>query len=67
MSYGCYNRAPFKPEQVLHGRDSQDGTRIIVKVPFRNSLTCNYTHTELGRCDPGCEGCKHKEQHDTQS
>lgn len=58
--YGCHDREPFKPAQVLHGHDSQTGRPIRVLVPFRNSPDCNFTFTELGRVDPKCDGCKHK-------
>lgn len=60
MAYGCKDRPPFKTEQVLHGMDSQTGFYIRTVVPFRNSPDCNFTHTELGKKDPGCTGCKHK-------
>lgn len=60
MTYGCYDRAPFAPEQVLHGIDSKTGQQIVTRVPFRNSPDCNYTHTDLGQADPGCVGCKHR-------
>lgn len=50
--YGCHNRPPFKPVYFPTG-----GTE-----PIRHVLTteCQYRHTELGKVDPKCDGCKHR-------
>lgn len=68
MTYGCFNRAPFKPvTAVLDGVSVlQFGESFIVRpelrlIPFRMTPDCQYTHTTLGQRDPGCVGCKHKE------
>jgi len=63
-TYGCHNREPYKPEQVLHGTNSLTGEAIVTVVPFRNSPTCNYKLTDLGKADPKCDGCSHKDAHE---
>ena len=63
---GCYNRRPFRDTgEVQAGWKEQplsltDRTRIPVidTVPFRMAYDCQYTLTELGQQDKGCEGCK---------
>ena len=50
--YGCFNRPPFLP--IVQSK--QYGSTF----PFTMAKDCNYTHTDLGRVDPRCEGCKHK-------
>ena len=67
MSHGCFNRAPLKtsalvqdgwvPEQYGHTR-----TPWMVSIPDPMTKACNYTTTELGKVDPGCTGCIHKEE-----
>lgn len=64
MKYGCFDRAPYKPEQVLHGHNSQTGEAIVTTVPFRNKQSCQYRFTELGRADEKCEGCQRKNDPD---
>ena len=49
MTYGCHNRAPYKPVVELPGGHS---------FPFRMSWMCEYTKSELGQADIGCHGCK---------
>lgn len=63
---GCHNRRPFQPwVKVQAGWQKMpisvsDSTRIPVldAVPFRMAYDCQYTLTELGQRDKGCEGCK---------
>ena len=57
---GCFNREPFKSEQVLHGMDSQTGFYVRTVIPFRMTETCVYQKYDKYN-DPGCVGCKHKE------
>lgn len=76
MTYGCFNRKPFKPVTVV--RDGHhvvqpvqlrtpDSDRTLTvwpelrAIPFRMTPDCQYTKTTLGQRDPGCVGCKHKE------
>jgi len=61
MSYGCYNRKPFKSAQVLHGMSSKTGGHVKILIPFRMATDCQYTKTELGQKDPGCVDCRWKE------
>lgn len=65
--YGCHNREPYKGSFVAQDGGIQFGSpqwpRIeprFVRVQFRMSPNCQYTHTELGKADPRCAGCKHK-------
>ena len=61
MSYGCYDRAPFRPDfKAADTVTFQNGivAPTVVTVPFRMAPDCQYTHTELGRSDPRCQGCK---------
>jgi hypothetical protein len=62
--YGCHNHKPYKPNIVLAGDYKiQDGqlVREEIKIPFRGLMSCNYQLTELGRDDPKCEGCSHRD------
>ena len=61
--YGCYNRKAYKPYTVVQNGYWLDGTSMIPKVekiPFRMTPDCQYTHTDLGKVDERCVGCKHK-------
>lgn len=62
--YGCHNRAPFKTEQVLHHVMSYRGKVYVQKtvVPFRNTMDCQYTLSDLGQIDPGCKGCSWRKE-----
>lgn len=59
---GCHNREPFKDGQVLHGISSATGRPVRVFIPNRMNPGCQYTKTELGQRDPGCVGCKWKQE-----
>lgn len=60
--HGCHNR----PELGQVPRPVQDGwymdgtTRAPRMVAVSHAMTkdCQYTHSEAGRADPGCEGCR---------
>jgi len=61
--YGCHNRKPFRTSTPVQDGWFMDGvTRVakMISVPFRMSPNCQYTHTELGKVDPKCNGCKWK-------
>ena len=61
MSYGCHNRAPFKTSTPVQNGWWLDGVTRYPKMhaqPFRMSPECQYTHTELGRADKRCNGCR---------
>lgn len=50
--YGCHNRPPFAQVYFSTGG----------RQPIRHVMTtdCQYRHTDLGKADPKCEGCKHR-------
>lgn len=61
-TYGCHNRAPLRDTAVV-----QDGwvrigyhheARQTVAIPDEMTKTCQYRHTDLGKADKKCEGCK---------
>ena len=57
---GCHNRAPYK--QTLQVQDGWvDGKRNMVTIPFAMSNDCQYRHTELGKADVACNGCRWKQ------
>lgn len=63
MSYGCHNRAPYLTSMPMQSGWYMDGytrTPRMVSMPFRMSMDCEYTLTDLGKVDPKCEGCKWK-------
>ncbi len=58
---GCHNR----PDYVAN-IEQQDGwvchaTRRMVMTPQRMAKDCQYTKTDLGKADKGCNGCKWKQ------
>lgn len=65
MTYGCYNRKPFAKSYVAQaGWKTIEGdppTRepIWKNIPHRNTTDCQYS---LHRDDPGCAGCKWKQE-----
>lgn len=56
-TYGCHNRAPFKPFHLPTGAENDRKHRI----PHVMTTACQYRHTELGKTDPKCTDCKHRE------
>ena len=57
MSYGCHNRPPLGEPRMVpginkHGRDCYE------LVPHAMTRECQYTHSQAGRVDPQCEGCR---------
>ena len=52
QTYGCHNRAPFQPKY-----------RAANGEPVQHKMTtdCQYRHTELGKADPKCAGCRWRE------
>jgi len=56
--YGCHDRAPFAPHYLPTGApDTQE-----YRIPHVWGQSCEYRHSNLGKTDPGCTNCKHKEQ-----
>ena len=63
MKYGCHDRPPYKPSQPVQSGWYADGytkTPRMVPMPHVMTTDCQFTHTELGKIDAKCEGCKHK-------
>lgn len=61
--YGCHNRRPFASSRPVQDGWFIDGvTRVPRLVSLKNvgSPKCQFTHSELGRHDPRCEGCTHR-------
>lgn len=61
MSYGCRNREPFAENRICPDLwVMDDGLTEVPKktvVPFRMEKTCQYSSSELGEFDCGCDGC----------
>jgi hypothetical protein len=53
MKYGCYNRKPFHNYYHATGGEKT--------IPHVLTTDCQYRLTELGKSDPKCTGCKHKD------
>ena len=62
--YGCHNRNPLKDAATVPDGWGEMApfvqARITVSVPDLMSKDCRYTHTDLGRVDAKCSGCKHR-------
>ena len=62
--YGCFDRKPFEEAMPVQDGWIYGGDVRMAKVkqsPFKMAKTCQFALTELGRVDPLCDGCKHKE------
>lgn len=60
---GCHNREPFKQTMKVQDGYIEGGPYRVaetVETPFRMANECQYTLSDLGKTDKGCEGCKHK-------
>ena len=55
---GCHNREPFKGCFRAQDGWNTDGTAKWLMVPFRMSLDCEYSKSDLGQIDKRCNGCK---------
>ena len=60
MTYQCHNRGEFAPSVTVQDGWQNSWARRMVDMPFRMSPYCEYTLTELGQKDKGCDGCKWK-------
>lgn len=64
--YGCHNRAPLRDTAVVNdgpvdvmlmcGRNVR--ATLIKFIPDNMTKDCQYRHTDLGKADQKCEGCK---------
>jgi hypothetical protein len=61
--YGCFNRPEFRTVYPAQDGWWVDGTTRVAKltsIPFRMNFECQYRHSELGKADKNCIGCKHR-------
>lgn len=59
--YQCFDRQPYT--KLYKAQDGWVNGRPLYRyVEFRMSPDCNYRHTDLGKQDQRCEGCKWKQQ-----
>lgn len=54
MAYGCFNREPYLPQQVLEDHHG----RVVAVMPHVMRKDCAYTETILGQEDKKCLGCR---------
>jgi hypothetical protein len=54
---GCHDHPPFKPYYLPTGAPDTPEYRI----PHVMTRDCQYQHTDLGKADPKCQGCKHRD------
>lgn len=55
---GCWNRKDYKPEYRVW--EMVDGQQKEVIIPFKNTVDCQYTLSNLGQKDEKCVGCNRK-------
>lgn len=58
---GCHNRAPFRRANIVQDGWRPNGNRNTITIANHMARDCQYTHTELGKLDKGCDGCKWKQ------
>lgn len=64
---GCHSRNEYKEKLLVqdgyHEYSGEVLARVakMIEIPFRMSRECEYTKSDLGRMDKGCEGCKWKQ------
>ena len=60
--YGCHNRKPLRDTAVVQEGWVRIGyhveARHTVSIPDEMTKDCQYRHTDLGKADQKCEGCK---------
>ncbi len=42
MTYGCFNRAPFRESYTVHGISKLTGLPVSTTIPFRMARECVY-------------------------
>lgn len=63
---GCHNRPPLGASRVVqNGWAHLPGVDLLhprvealAVVPHAMTVDCQYTHSEAGRVDQGCAGCR---------
>lgn len=62
--YQCHNRPPFVERRVVQDGAWCDGQafapRAVSIKNFSVGAECQYTWSEAGKKDHGCDGCTHK-------
>lgn len=61
---GCYNRPALRTERIVQDGwtlSGWDWKPIRIRIADPMTKDCQYTKTELGKVDKGCEGCAWKE------
>ena len=60
--YACHNRKPYAETiRMQDGWGAESGPSrhpVMREVPFVMAKDCNFTHTDLGKEDQRCNGCK---------
>ena len=60
--YGCHNRKPLRDTALVQDGWARNGyhveARHTVSIPDEMTKDCQYRHTDLGKADKKCEGCK---------
>lgn len=59
--YACHDHAPYLtriPMQDGYFLDGVTRTARMVSVPQVMARDCQFTHTELGKADSRCDGCR---------
>jgi hypothetical protein len=60
---GCFDRPPYSDHYLPTGAPDIPQYRI----PHRLTRDCQYRFTDLGKADPGCNGCKHREKNESKN
>lgn len=61
MTHGCHDRPEYRevlPVQDGWFLDGTTRTPRMVAMKFRMERSCQYTHTDAGKADAGCDGCR---------
>jgi hypothetical protein len=60
--HGCHGREPFAQTVQVQDGWSADQRRIMKEIPSFGSPQCEYVRSGLGATDPGCAGCKWRDE-----
>jgi len=63
---GCHNRPEFAERRMVqdgHYIDGHTSAPRMISIPnYSYRKPCEYRHTEAGKADRGCDGCKRKDE-----